>query len=50
MMGVVISQVVISFFIKSAITRIFQLFFFLQMVCGLLIIQISFPPNVEIII
>lgn len=49
-MAVVISQVTIAVVIKSAIKRMYQLFFCLQMVCALPIIQISFPVLVEIIL
>lgn len=50
MLAIVASQVVIAIFIKAAIKRMWQLFFFLQMVCALHIIQIRFPVHVDIML
>lgn len=41
-------QLVAAFFIKSAIKKMWALFFFLQMYCANVIVQIDYPINVEI--
>lgn len=41
-------QIAASFFLKTAIKKMWQLFFFLQMFCALPSLQIDYPVNVEI--
>jgi len=44
----IVIQILLSFFIKQAIKRMWQLFFFLQMMCAFTLYQVSYPVSADI--